>query len=438
MIRASTLNVGVATSSFKLSGKLTDFPRELFKIADTLNQLDLSGNQLADLPDDFWKFKNLRILFLSNNDFTVFPEVLGKMKNLDIVGFKANKIKTIPEDSIPENLRWLILTDNEINELPASIGKCTRLQKLMLAGNKLTRLPEEMANCKRLELLRISANQLEAIPSWLFELPKLAWLALAGNAFTRTLVSPNVLPKLDWNELSIGEQLGEGASGHIYSTTLGETHLATKVFKGTVTSDGWPADEVIACIHSAGQPNIVNAIAEVVNHPEKKLGLAFERIAVHFQNLGHPPSFETCTRDTFQSDVTFSVDQVKKIITANASALQHLHSRGIMHGDIYAHNILVNSEDDSILSDFGAATLYNRSDIELAAKLERIDVRAFGCLLDDLLLRIVDSNASHYTDLMSLRDACLHEVLLARPNFGKIYELLKNIKDEPTSIQERR
>lgn len=438
MSRASTLNVGVGTSSFKLSGKLKDFPRELFKIADTLSQLDLSGNQLTDLPDDFWKFQNLRILFLSNNDFAVFPEVLGKMKNLDIVGFKANKIKAVPEDSIPENLRWLILTDNEINELPASIGKCKRLQKVMLAGNKLTRLPEEMVHCKRVELLRISANQLEAIPQWLFKLPKLAWLAFAGNAFNRTLLSPSVLPKLDWNELSIGEQLGEGASGHIYSTTIGEKNLATKVFKGTVTSDGWPADEMIACIHSVGHPNIVNAVAEVVNHPEKKLGLAFARIAVHFQNLGHPPSFETCTRDTFQSDVTFSVDQVKKIITANASALQHLHSRGIMHGDIYAHNILVNSEDGSILSDFGAATLYNRSDIELAAKLERIDVRAFGCLLDDLLLRIVDSNASHYTDLMSLRDACLHEVLLARPSFGQIYELLTNIKNEPTSIQERR
>ncbi|MFP3802864.1 leucine-rich repeat domain-containing protein, partial [Paraburkholderia sp. SIMBA_027] len=85
-------------------------------------------------------------------DFTEFPEVLGTCAQLDMIGFKANLIRTVPRGSLPRALRWLILTDNAIDELPADIGDCSRLQKLMLAGNRLRALPAEMAACRSLEL----------------------------------------------------------------------------------------------------------------------------------------------------------------------------------------------------------------------------------------------------------------------------------------------
>ena len=84
---------------------------------------------------------------------------------------------------MPRALRWLILTDNAIDALPADIGDCSRLQKLMLAGNRLRTLPAEMAACRALELVRLSANRLDALPDWLLRLPRLAWLATAGNPF---------------------------------------------------------------------------------------------------------------------------------------------------------------------------------------------------------------------------------------------------------------
>ena len=111
----------------KLACGLTEFPREIFDLADTLEVLDLTGNALSALPDDLPRLHRLRILFASGNRFTAFPDVLGACERLDMIGFKANRIRTVPRGALPRALRWLILTDNAIEELPADIGDCSRL-----------------------------------------------------------------------------------------------------------------------------------------------------------------------------------------------------------------------------------------------------------------------------------------------------------------------
>ena len=166
----------------KLSCGLSTFPREIMALAETLETLDLSGNALSQLPDDFAKLSKLRIVFFSNNQFSELPEVLGVCPELSMVGFKANRIGKVSAKALPTKLRWLILTDNKIEELPEEIGNCSQLQKFMLAGNKLQALPNSLANCKRLELLRIAANQLNELPLWLFSLPRWACRASADSS----------------------------------------------------------------------------------------------------------------------------------------------------------------------------------------------------------------------------------------------------------------
>ena len=46
-----------------LSCGLTEFPREIFDLADTLEILNLSGNQLSSLPHDLHRLTRLRVLF---------------------------------------------------------------------------------------------------------------------------------------------------------------------------------------------------------------------------------------------------------------------------------------------------------------------------------------------------------------------------------------
>ena len=119
------------TTRLDLSADLCEVPEAILGLADSLEVLNLSGNQLRSLPAWLPRLGKLRILFGSDNAFTEVPDVLGDCPNLEMVGFKANRISSLPAAALPAALRWLILTDNRLEQLPAELGDCSRLQKLM-------------------------------------------------------------------------------------------------------------------------------------------------------------------------------------------------------------------------------------------------------------------------------------------------------------------
>jgi Protein tyrosine and serine/threonine kinase/Leucine rich repeat len=418
-----------------LAAGLTEFPIEIFDLADSLEILNLSDNKLRSLPADLGRLHKLKIIFLSNNDFEEVPEVLADCPNLSMVGFKSNKIRVLGENILPLNVRWLIFTDNQLERLPKSIGHLHKLQKLMLAGNQLRSLPDEMAACQNLELIRLAANRLESLPSWLFSLPRLSWLAYAGNPCRIATLSPTVA-NIPWADLTLADTLGEGASGVIsqgvwQSPSQLPTDVAIKIFKGAITSDGSPADEMNACIAAGGHPHLVGALGKIIDCPDDRSGLILSLIPPDYQNLGNPPSLNSCTRDTYAVNTSFSIETVLRITIGIASAVAHLHTQGIMHGDLYAHNILVNESGHSLLGDFGAASSYDLSDKIAGAALERSEVRAFGCLLEDLLERAqvpsAEADKQIFSRLNKLQQDCLQTIPSARPLFIEIDQILAEI-----------
>ena len=106
-------------SRLDLCCNLTDFPDEIFSLANSLEVLNLSGNRLSTLPADLARLHKLRIVFCSDNLFTSVPEVLGRCTQLEMIGFKCNRIQHLPAAALPPALRWLILTDNQLQQLPA-------------------------------------------------------------------------------------------------------------------------------------------------------------------------------------------------------------------------------------------------------------------------------------------------------------------------------
>ena len=398
----------------KISENLTSFPDEIFELADSLEILDLSHNLLSSLPKNMSRLKKLKIAFFSNNLFTSVPDAFKECENLYMLGLKANQIKSFAEDIMPLSISWLILTDNRLEKLPDSMGKLTKMKKFPLAGNRLKNLPSSMANCTNLELIRLSANNLEEIPSWLLKLPKLSWLAFSGNPCVST---PKFeLNRVDIKDLEINELLGEGASGEIFKAHSKELNhkVAIKFFKGSVTSDGYAEDEMNACLGVGNHENLIKVIAKVEG--SKKLGLLLEYIPKEYENLGNPPTFDTCTRDTYHESLEFSVDEIRKIAKAIASASAHLHEKNLMHGDLYSHNILINKETQCYLGDFGAASFYD-GDID---SYEKIEIRAFGCLLEDMLFRCDDMESIKYKTLTTLKERCMDSDVDKRPLFSEV------------------
>ena len=382
------------TRHLRLACGLSHFPPEILGLADTLEVLDLSGNALSSLPDELAQFQRLRIIFCSDNQFTELPEVLGRCPALTMVGFKANRIRTVSAQSLPAMLRWLILTDNEIEALPNEIGNRSDLQKVMLAGNRLKALPESMAQCQRMELLRISANQMTELPAWLLSLPRLSWLAYSGNPFVAaleaTVQSAAGIDEVRWADLDVQHLLGQGASGYIHHAQWrrpggDDMEVAVKLFKGAVTSDGLPQCEMAAAIQAGSHPNLTAVLGRVAGHPDGVSGLVMGLIDARFKNLAGPPSFDSCTRDVYASDTRLEWPELLSIAHGIASAAQHLHQRGIMHGDLYGHNILHAEGGQALIGDFGAASFYVPDGGAAAVGLQRLEVRAFGCLLEELL-----------------------------------------------------
>lgn len=407
---------------------LTEFPREIFELAGSLEILNLTGNALSCLPDDLHRLTHLRVLFCSDNAFTELPACLGQCATLSMIGFKANQISHVPAAALPPQLRWLILTDNCISQLPDELGQLPLLQKLMLAGNQLTHLPQSLAQCKNLELLRIASNRLTQLPHWLLTMPSLTWLAYAGNPVEMAVEvkADDATPNIPWHELELGEVLGEGASGVIHKAvwTPQALPVAVKLYKGTITSDGSPLHEMQACIAAGLHPNLIKVEGRVAGHPDDQAALVMDLIDPSYRNLAALPSLASCTRDIYEPGTRFSLDVALRMARGIASVAAHLHRQGITHGDLYGHNILWNTAGDCLLGDFGAASFHATADSLETRALQRIEVRAFGVLLGELLERVEASNET----LQALQQRCCQPDVLARPSFEEIEALLTSMQ----------
>lgn len=403
-----------------LSDNLTEFPIELYRFTESLEILDLSGNQLSDLPADLHRFTQLKRLFLTANQFRHIPEVLSRCPQLVMVSFKGNQLTQFAQECLPEQVEWLILTDNQLTELPKDFGRYTQLRKVALAGNQLRSLPDSMQQCRELGLLRLSLNSFESFPDWLFELPKLAWLALGANPACPVPEAQTVTAHR-LSDYQLLAKLGEGASGVIYQARFAQEAewVALKQFKGWVTSDGCPKDEMNNYLNAGSHPNLIAVKAKLQD--DDLPGLVMELVPASFSVLGQPPSFDTCTRDTFTQGQSISLAQLKQLAKQVVDVMAHLHQRQICHGDLYAHNMLVNPEQQLYLGDFGAATALHALPKKQQQLFCALEVRAFGYwLLDMQALLSVAESAEFERQFAGIVQSCLGEKVSQRPTFWQL------------------
>jgi Protein kinase domain/Leucine rich repeat len=366
-----------------------------------VTKLDLPNCKLSGLPECLPEaLPNLSILFLSNNSFKTMPLVVGKCPNLQMVAFKGNGMEAIEPEAMQRQLRWLILTDNRLTELPPTIGRCTKLQKLMLSGNQLTRLPREMANCTALELVRLASNQLVEPPTEILQhLPKLAWVGLSSNPFLPSTEADadNTLPVWDDVPDNQGEILGRGAAGVVRKVRARDQWVAVKEFASSMTSDGLAQHERhISCLlRDVAESS--SALVRVLG--ETRSGSLVLEYLDGYASLASPPSLESCSRDVYDKNVYMSEEQAVDVVSILLSTLFELHRRGICHGDFYSHNLLMNANDyrQILLSDLGAAFQYDAS-APYGKIIERTELRAFLVFLQELIDHVLLMNRSSPSD----------------------------------------
>jgi len=109
-----------------------------------------------------------------------------------------------------------------------------------------------------------------------------------------------------------------------------------------------------------------------------------------------------------------------------AAALAHLHRSNTTHGDLYAHNTLVDKSGAAKVGDFGAAFGYDGLGAAAAPLVERLEVRAFGCLVEELLERMEPPPpagvllAAPLATLRTIVELCMAPDVAGRPSFDDI------------------
>jgi predicted unusual protein kinase regulating ubiquinone biosynthesis (AarF/ABC1/UbiB family) len=147
-------------------------------------------------------------------------------------------------------------------------------------------------------------------------------------------------------------------------------------------------------------------------------------------NLAGPPSLQSCTRDVYPPGFQLSVALALGIASDVAGAVAYLHQRGVMHGDLYAHNILIDPvHGQARLGDFGAATRLPTDQPELRQSLLALEVRAMGCLLEELALRHMRTADHPAVEAMqNLAQNCLADQPRQRPSVMEVAQALEAIE----------
>lgn len=267
----------------------------------------------------------------------------------------------------------------------------------MLSGNSLKVLPKSMDQLKRLELIRLACNDLQEPPLELLRLPNLRWVALSRNPFLDHIIAQRTeepLPSLDDPVLvdTKWSILGQGAGGITRKVEWnGVGSVAVKTFAGELTSDGSPQDERAISVAAASLED--SSLIRLLGQTTSNASLVMEFLD-GYEALAGPPSMESCSRDVYSNNRRdqLSPEFAWTIVQNLGRVLHKLHGeKSICHGDFYAHNILVSFKEQSVkLSDFGAAFFYDANE-EYGRLLQRIELRAYSVLVEELYSLVVDT-----------------------------------------------
>lgn len=140
--------------------KLTSIPNGLKHLRDFLTELNLSKNQLKEIPEFIAELHRLQYLDVGSNLLSDLPQNLSNLLYLREVVISNNKFTKIPESIYEvESLEILLASDNQIVEINVpGLAKLKRLATLDLGNNNIGHVPPELGNLKQLRNLELKGN----------------------------------------------------------------------------------------------------------------------------------------------------------------------------------------------------------------------------------------------------------------------------------------
>ena len=170
----------------ELSGQnLIELPPEIRELTDLIS-LDLSRNKLESLPVEIGLLSKLTKLDLSRTQRDSLPldipSSIENLINLTELNLSYNHFKKYPAEIWGlRNLTKLILDNTSLDSIPPQIGELTKLTELNLSSNSLNAIPTEIGQLTNLTKLNLRENRLNGLPATIGQLTNLTELSLNNN-----------------------------------------------------------------------------------------------------------------------------------------------------------------------------------------------------------------------------------------------------------------
>eukprot|EP01118_Nematostelium_gracile_P008512 TRINITY_DN2821_c0_g1_i1.p1 TRINITY_DN2821_c0_g1~~TRINITY_DN2821_c0_g1_i1.p1 ORF type:complete len:642 (+),score=173.96 TRINITY_DN2821_c0_g1_i1:49-1974(+) len=176
-----------------------------------LQYLQISHNQLEDLPEDFFNEKPiLAEIYVNNNKLKKFPSI-KQLKSLLRIDLRENQLKNLPEISENVPVKEVFLGFNLISTISGSepFFNLKEINLLDLADNGLMEVPKEICNLKSLTSLDIRNNSVKFLPPEIGFMPNLTKFYVEGNllkSVPRQLVEKGSKAILDYLKTRVSEE----------------------------------------------------------------------------------------------------------------------------------------------------------------------------------------------------------------------------------------
>ena len=141
---------------------LTEFPTNLEPLIGKLFELNLSYNKISEgLPGTILeKGIHLQYLNLSSNQLSNIPAEISKLTNLREICLSFNKFRSIPTSLQEcEKLETLLINDNQIQEINVEgLRKLNFLAVIDLSNNDIQHVPPELGTLTQIRSLQLEGN----------------------------------------------------------------------------------------------------------------------------------------------------------------------------------------------------------------------------------------------------------------------------------------
>ncbi|KAF6986257.1 hypothetical protein CFC21_004038 [Triticum aestivum] len=386
-----------------------NIPREIFHTGSTLTICALSYNNLqGTIPTEFSNLRQLVELYLSSNKLSgEIPSALGECQELQILQMDQN----ILTGDIPEslsNLKSLVVLNFSHNSLsgsiPTSISDLKYLNQLDLSYNHIhgevprngvfenvmavsldgnsglcggavdLRMPTCSAISQRkgrlYYLVRVCIPLVGFTSLVLFAYFVLLESKTPRRTYLLLLSFGKHFPRVTYRDLAQATQsfsesnlVGRGSYGSVYrgKLTQAKIQVAIKVFDLDVryADKSFISEcEVLRSIRHRNLVSILTACSTIDND-----GNTFKALIYEFMPNGNLDTW-LHTKSAGEGPRILSLGQRISIAVNIADALAYLHhdiTRSIVHCDLKPSNILLDTDMNAYLGDFGIANLVRNS-----------------------------------------------------------------------------